>query len=89
LDGPVVAVAPARKWLSVSTATVSLVHRREVCFLPARLKKYREVCRLSRPVPSTAAVGLSPIRPDAVADVVARNRSRTNSPFLGAAARRS
>ena len=43
---------------------------------PARLKKYREVCRLSNPVPSTAAVGASAIRPRPRADVVAR-RSRT------------
>lgn len=39
LDGPVLTRAPARKWLSVSTATVSLVHSREECFRPARLKK--------------------------------------------------
>jgi hypothetical protein len=72
LDGPVATVAPVMKWVRVSTATVSFVHSRDVCFRPARLKKYREVWRLSSPVPSTAAVGLSPIRPRLVADVVAR-----------------
>lgn len=76
-DGPVAAVAPAKKWLSVSQATVSLVHSREECFRPARLKKYREVCRLSRPVPSTAAVGAPVIRPRSCADVVARRRRTT------------
>ena len=72
LDGPVATVAPVMKWVRVSTATVSLVHSRDECLRPARLKKYREVCRLSRPVPSTAAVGFSPIRPRSAADVVAR-----------------
>lgn len=89
LDGPVVAVAPAMKWVRVSTATVSLVHGRDECFRPARLKKYRDVCRLSRPVPSTAAVGFSPIRPRRVADVVARWRRTTASPFLAAGRPRS
>lgn len=39
LDGPVATVAPVMKWVRVSTATVSLVHSREVCLRPARLKK--------------------------------------------------
>ena len=39
LDGPVATVAPAKKWLLVSHATVSLVHSREECLRPARLKK--------------------------------------------------
>ena len=57
-------------WLSVSQATVSLVQ--VACSAPDRRAKYRDVCRLSSPVASTAAVGLSPIRPRSVADVVAR-----------------
>jgi hypothetical protein len=43
LDGPAVTVAPAMKWLVVSTAMVSLVQSREVWRRPARVKKYREV----------------------------------------------
>jgi hypothetical protein len=39
----VVTSAPARKWVAVSTATVSLVQSLEECVRPARLKKYREV----------------------------------------------
>jgi hypothetical protein len=39
LDGPVATVAPVMKWVRVSTATVSLVHSRDVCVRPARLKK--------------------------------------------------
>jgi hypothetical protein len=39
LAGPAETVAPARKWLPVSTATVNLVQVRDVCSLPARLKK--------------------------------------------------
>lgn len=39
LDGPVATVAPAKKWLLVSHATVSLVHSRDECLRPARLKK--------------------------------------------------
>ena len=81
MDGPVATVAPAMKWLRVSQATVSLVHSRDECFRPARLKKYRDVCRLSRPVPSTAAVGFSVIRPRSDADVVARWRRTAASPF--------
>jgi hypothetical protein len=38
-DGPVATVAPAKKWVSVSHATVSLVHSRDECFRPARVKK--------------------------------------------------
>ncbi len=81
LDGPVATVAPVMKWVRVSTATGSLVHSRDVCLRPARLTKYRDVWRLSSPVPSTAAVGLSPIRPRSVADVVARSRRLTAPPF--------
>ncbi len=84
LDGPAVTVAPAMKWLAVSIATVSLVQSRDECLRPARLKKYREVWRLSRPVPSTAAVGAGPIRPESVADVVAQRRRPATSPFLAA-----
>ena len=87
MDGPVVTVAPARKCEAVSTATVSLVQ--VACSAPDRRAKYLDVCRLSSPVPSTAAVGFSPIRPRSEADVAARKRRRTNSPFLAAAARRS
>jgi len=39
LAGPRLTVAAVKKWLSVSQATVSFVHSRELCFLPARLKK--------------------------------------------------
>jgi hypothetical protein len=39
LDGPAETAAPARKCVRVSQATVSLVHSREECFLPDRLKK--------------------------------------------------
>lgn len=72
LDGPVETRAPARKWVAVSQATVSLVQTRAVWSRPARRTKYADVCRLSSPVPSTAAVGLSPIRPRSVAAMVAR-----------------
>lgn len=81
LDGPVATVAPTKRWLGVSHATVSLVHNREECLRPARLKKYREVCRLSNPVPSTAAVDASAIRPRSCADVVARRSRTTKAPF--------
>lgn len=70
LDGPVVTVAPARKWVAVSQATVSSVQ--VACSAPDRRAKYRDVCRLSSPVASTAAVGRPPIRPRSAADVVAR-----------------
>ena len=39
LAGPRLTLAPARKWLAVSQATVSLVHTREPCLRPAQLKK--------------------------------------------------
>lgn len=39
MDGPAETAAPARKCERVSQATVSLVHSREECFLPDRLKK--------------------------------------------------
>jgi hypothetical protein len=39
LGGPVETVALAKKWLPVSHATVSLVHSRDVCLRPARLRK--------------------------------------------------
>jgi hypothetical protein len=81
LDGPVATVAPARKWLAVSHATVSLVQVRDVCSLPDLLTKYRDVCRLSSPVASTAAVGLSPIRPRSTACVVAQMRRTAKSLF--------
>ena len=87
MDGPVATVAPARKWERVSHAAVSLVQL--ACSAPLRRAKYRDVCRLSGPVASTAAAGLSPIRPRSVADVVAHTRRTTKSPFLRAAARRS
>ena len=89
LVGPTVTVAPARKWLAVSQATVSLVYVRAACSRPDRATKYRDVWRLSRPVASTAAVGVSPIRPRATADVVARARRPTMAPLLAAAWRRS
>lgn len=79
LDGPVLTVAPAMKWERVSIAAVSLVQ--VDCSAPLRQAKYLDVCRLSSPVASTAAVGLSPIRPQSEADVAARNRRTTNAPF--------
>ena len=39
MAGPRLTVAPVRKWLLVSQATVSLVHSLELCLRPARLKK--------------------------------------------------
>jgi hypothetical protein len=39
LAGPRLTVAPVRKWLAVSQATVSLVHSRLLCLRPALLKK--------------------------------------------------
>ena len=38
MDGPVATMPPAKKWLRVSHATVSLVHSRDECLRPARLK---------------------------------------------------
>jgi hypothetical protein len=38
-DGPAETVAPVMRWLAVSKAAVSLVHCREECLRPARLKK--------------------------------------------------
>lgn len=81
LDGPVLTRAPARKWLAASQATVSFAHSRDECFRPARKKKYRDVCRLSRPLPSTAAVGFGPIGPRSTVDVVARSGRLTASPY--------
>jgi hypothetical protein len=81
LPGPVVTVAAQRKWLRVSQTSVGLVHSRALCLRPARLKKYWEVCRLSRPVASMAASGRSPIRPRSWARAVARKRRQTTSPF--------
>jgi hypothetical protein len=39
LAGPRLTLAAVKKWLPVSQATVSLVHSRELCLRPARLKK--------------------------------------------------
>ena len=87
LDGPVRTRAPARKWLVVSAATASAVHSRDEGVRPARSKTYRDVCRLSSPVASTAAVGWTPIGPRSAADGAAR--WTTASPFLAAGRPRS
>lgn len=79
MDGPTLTAAPARKCERVPTAAVSLAQVARSA--PDRRAKYRDVCRLSRPVASTAAVGFSPIRPRSEADAAARARRATDSPY--------
>jgi hypothetical protein len=67
LAGPTLTVAAVKKWLAMSQAEVSLIQVWADCLWPARLKKYCEVWRLSRPVPSMAASGSSPMRPPSLA----------------------
>src|SRR6266550_4483051 len=57
------AAAATRKWLSVSQAAVSLIHRRPPCLRPARSRKDRDAGQLPGPVASAAAVARAPIRP--------------------------
>jgi hypothetical protein len=89
LAGPSVTTAPAMKCERVSNAAVSLGQLRAVCSPLLRATKYREACRLSSPVASTATVGCSGISSDSTADVTVPSRRSMKIPLLRADPRRN